>query len=350
MRKNKLTLLVFVVLAGIAAWLWFNRSSGTLKVPLKNFAVQDTASITKIFMADRKGNTVLLERKNTAQWQVNGRYYARPDGINTLLYTIKNVEVKSPVGKNLYNRIMTLMATNAVKIEIYKEKELLKTYYVGHPTMDNLGTFMYLEGSSEPFITFIPGFNGYLTPRYFTNETEWRDRGLLKLDPKKILQVKIEDFARPARSMEVLRKPDSTYSVVLLKNNTPIVTEASRLRDYLMAFRAVNYHKLETNLLEATKDSIEAAGPFAKLFIREERSEGFTMQLYRMPVNELTRQTHDEGTGKPYPYDLDRMYVRLPQDTTWYIGQYFHFDNFMRDPASLVKNGPVVRQYIPGAN
>ena len=350
MKKNRLILIILFVLAIVAAWLWSTQRQGTLQVPLKNFAVQDTASISKIFMADRKGNTVLLERISTYQWKVNGKYTARPDGINTLLYTIKSVEVKSPVGKNLYNRVMTLMAGNSVKIEIYKGDENLKTYYVGHPTMDNLGTFMYLEGSSKPFITYIPGFNGYLTSRYFTNETEWRDRSLLKLDPRKIQQVRVEDLARPERSMEILRAPDSAYKVTLLKSNTAILTEPGRLREYLMAYSSINYFRLETGLPQNQKDSIEGAGPFALISVKEERSSGFTIHLYRMPVNESTRQQINEDTGERHPYDLDRIYLRIPGDSTWYIGQYFHFDNFLRDPKSLQKGGPNVRQQIPGIN
>jgi hypothetical protein len=348
MKKNKLTLFLFLALAGIAIALYLNRSNGTLKVPLKDFAVQDTAAITKIFMADRKGKTVTLDKEANGDWIVNKKFKARPDAINTLLYTIKMVEVKSPVGKNLYNRTMSLMASNSVKIEIYSGSENLKTYYVGHPTMDNLGTFMYMEGSSQPFITYIPGFNGYLTSRFFTNEVDWRDRSLLRMDPRKITNVKIEDFARPERSLELFRESDSTYKVTLLKSGNVIKTEAARLREYLMAFKVINFQKVEMSLPKLSKDSIESTPPFGRLSVKEERSKDpFTMQLYRMPINELTRQPVDDETGKPNPYDLDRFYIRIPGDTTWYVGQYFHFDNFMRDPASLQPGGPKVRQFIP---
>lgn len=350
MKNNRITIIIFIVLAAVAAWLYFSRSSGTLNVPLKNFAVADTSSISRIFMADRKGNKVLLERKDAANWTVNGKFKARPDGINGLLYTIKAVEVKSPVGKNLYNRVMTLMASNSVKIEIYKGNEILRTYYVGHPTMDNLGTFMYLEGSSQPYITFIPGFNGYLTSRYFIEEREWRDRTLLSLDPRKITQIKVEDFSKPERSLEIIRSADSSYRVMLLKQNKPLVTEASRLRDYLTGYRQINFNKIETALPSAKKDSIERSGPYARLSIKEERSEGFTMQLYRMPASDEKKQQALEEKGEKLQYDVDRMYIRIPGDTTWYIGQYFHFDNFLRDPASLTKGGPVLRQHIPGLN
>ena len=162
MKKNKSVLVVFVLLALVAAGLWYFESNKSIKGELKDFAVADTSRIDKIFLADKEGRTVNLLKWASSRWRVNGKFLAREDGIRNLLETIKNVEVRSPVGKNLYNNTMKLMASKSVKIEIYSKDENIKTYYVGHPKMDNLGRCMYLEGSYVPFITFIPGFNGFL--------------------------------------------------------------------------------------------------------------------------------------------------------------------------------------------
>ena len=154
-------------------------------------------------MADREGNVVTLTRKSSGDWSANGRYKVKPEGINTLLYTIKALEVRSPVGHNMYNNVMKLMASKSTKVEIYQHNKLVKTYYVGHPTMDNLGTFMYLEGSSVPFIMQIPGFNGFLSTRYYANEQEWRDKALLHCDPQQITHVLINDLSSPDSTIEI---------------------------------------------------------------------------------------------------------------------------------------------------
>ncbi|MBL7925149.1 MAG: DUF4340 domain-containing protein, partial [Bacteroidia bacterium] len=211
MKRNRTVLIVLVLLAILAAWLWFNRSGSTIKGELRDFAVQDTGRVDKIFLADKDGRQVTLVREAPGRWMVNNRFMARQDAINSLLYTIKAVEVRSPVGRNLYNNTMKLMAAKSVKIEIYAGDENLKTYYVGHPTMDNLGTFMYLESSSVPFITHIPGFNGFLSTRYFASEAEWRDKSIFRLDPKRIVAVEILEYARPARSLRLTRETDSSY-------------------------------------------------------------------------------------------------------------------------------------------
>jgi hypothetical protein len=48
----------------------------------------------------------------------------------------------------------------------------VKQYYVGHATQDNTGTYMLLtnpetdKNYEDPFVTHIPGFDGFLSTRY----------------------------------------------------------------------------------------------------------------------------------------------------------------------------------------
>ena len=43
---------------------------------LHDFAVKDTSAITKIFLADKFGATVTLEREDVGEWTVNEDYKA----------------------------------------------------------------------------------------------------------------------------------------------------------------------------------------------------------------------------------------------------------------------------------
>jgi hypothetical protein len=69
------------------------------------------------------------------------------------------------------------MAAKSTKIEIYSKGEKVKQYYVGHATQDNTGTYMLLtnpetdKNYEEPFITHIPGFEGFLSTRYLTESS-----------------------------------------------------------------------------------------------------------------------------------------------------------------------------------
>ena len=65
-KKNILILAITIILLIIAAFLVIRQSSGTFGGGMKDFAVTDTASITKVFLADKNNNTILLERKAPA--------------------------------------------------------------------------------------------------------------------------------------------------------------------------------------------------------------------------------------------------------------------------------------------
>lgn len=332
MKKNKVTVVIFLVLSVVALWLWISRSTSTLKGELRDFAYADTAAVNKIFLADTEGRTSLLTRNADQSWTVNGIYQARQDAIDNLLYTIKAIEVRSPVGKNLYNNTMKLMAAKSVKIEIYAKDVLVKTYYVGHPTMDNLGTFMYMEGSTVPFITHLPGFNGFLTTRYFAAAAEWRDKTFIRLAPQRIVEVNLTDYYRPARTFSILRQADSSYTVYA---GTPLQeikpADMVRVRHYLSGYRMLSFERLDYDQPAARKDSILKAGPFAVLSVKTDDGKENVLRCYRKPVPPDS-QTQVDTAGKVRPFDFDRFYGIINQDTSLMICQYFPFDKVFRDP------------------
>ncbi len=338
--KNKFSILLFIVLAGITAWLFISRKSSTITGDLRDFAIQDTSSIDKIFLADRDGNTSLLTRAGFDKWIVNQKYPARQDAINNLLETVKLLEVRSPVGKNLYNNTMKLMAARSVKIELYQKSKLVKTYYVGHPTMDNLGTFMYLEHSSVPYVMHIPGFNGFLSTRYFANENEWRDRIIFRFDPRTIVHIDVKNTTKADRNFAVSRNSDSTFAVALTQPYKQIPNvDIMKMRKYLEVFSKTNFERIEVSLPVPQMDSIMKTAPFSVVTVTDDRNYTKTITLYRKPITASSRNQVDENTGKPLPFDMDRFYTLINGDKALYICQYFHFDRVLINPVNLLPGG-----------
>ena len=94
--KHWLYTLLGVAVAAIAIYFAMNNQSSTIKTQLRDFAVEDTASVTKIFLADKADNTILLERQDDGTWKVNDTYLVRPDVINNLLGTINTITLRAP--------------------------------------------------------------------------------------------------------------------------------------------------------------------------------------------------------------------------------------------------------------
>jgi hypothetical protein len=99
MKKNLVYLLLLALLGAGVYFFVAKRSSGTLKEKEKAFAVDDTAAVYKVFIADMKGRKVVMGRsKNT--WILNDKYEVRSDYIQTLLSTIKRVNTRYPCSRS----------------------------------------------------------------------------------------------------------------------------------------------------------------------------------------------------------------------------------------------------------
>jgi len=82
--------------------------------------VQDTASVTKIFLADKKDRTILVEKIKPGEWELNEEHKARNSAVNQLLETMKNLVPKYPVPEAAHNTIVSQLAAASVKVEVYQ--------------------------------------------------------------------------------------------------------------------------------------------------------------------------------------------------------------------------------------
>lgn len=314
MKKNQglVILLVLIVLAGIALWVKNTKGkSSTLNEESRQFKVEDTASINKIILSDKKGNTVTLERTKNG-WMVNKTYHARPDAIQTLLYTIRMVDVKYPVPKSMKAGVLRTMAGFATQVKIYAHNKLIKQYYVGHNTQDYEGTFMLLtnlddnKNYDEPFICHIPGFTGYLTVRYFTNPEEWRSKLVIHVTPPEINYVEYKN----------LEKPDSSFKIIILNTNEfavfngqgqQINAHSLKVKQYLAYLQNLNANALLTHSEKHLVDSIARLRPFAELHLSYKNPPHTKIyQFYYKPSSPEINSKY----GKEYTYDPDHLYIR----------------------------------------
>ncbi|MBL7927180.1 MAG: DUF4340 domain-containing protein [Bacteroidia bacterium] len=347
MKKNKWLLVVFILLAAVAVWLIVNNKKTTINQQNSDFAIEDTAAITKIFLADKNQNEITLTRTKSGQWTVNNKATARPDAITLLLSTIKTVEVRSPVGKASYDRIIKYLSSYGVKVEIYVNDELAKTYYVGGATQDHLGTEMYLEGTDEPFITHIPGFNGFLTPRYFTNYYDWVSRSLFNIAATDIKQVKVTDHKDPNGSFIITcDNKNNKYQLTDGTGQEVVNANPVKLKGYTTFFEGLNFESVVYEIPAKLNDSILTVGSFCDINITTADNKTQTAKFFRKPVSKrATGGFSSEGVKSPY--DLDRMYTLLNGDTLFLITQYNQYNRLFRKVPEFIGEITEPKQTTP---
>ena len=331
MKKNKITLLFGIILAAIALWFILTNKNGTIKQVLKDFAISDTSKVTKIFLADKNNHSVLLEKIKPGLWKVNNKYPARTNAINLLLFTMKNLDVKNPVGVRAQDNVVKKLAYDAIKVEIYYGDELVKLYYVGSETPDQLGTYMLLanpstmENSSVPFIMYLPGFNGYLTPRYFTNESDWKNRVLFSYIPPDIHSIKIETPRKPELSFEIIMK-DNKYDVKKLSSLESISNlDTMAVKQYLSFFQNIHYGVTDTSINKALKDSIMNSIPMNIISVNDIKDNINKVKLFPKPAPAGSL----DNKGKSVKYDMEHMYALINNERDLVLVQYFVFGKLL---------------------
>jgi len=331
-KKNIKGFILIIVLALFAAFLIYKQRKSTIKEELSDFAVKDTALIDKIFIADKKGSLSLVERKGNAYWTINGKLKARQDAINTLLSTIANVSIKSPVPKAALKNILTQLSSTGIKTEIYIKGKLAKTYYVGGQDMDGSGTYMMIENSLVPFVTEIPGFQGFLTTRYIADPSEWRDKHIFSCKGNEISELSMMYNQKPEMGFKITMRPDYSVSLSNLQGQSPKFDTAT-VKEYLTVFTDVPYDSFVRELKPASIDSIRKLKPFHEIKLTTRNGQQFNIKTF--PVK--AKKDAVDKEGHPLAYDLDYMYAAL-NDTDFVYVQYYSFDQILK-PIDYFKIG-----------
>ena len=304
MSKKQLFFLALIMLMAALIWLLSSDSKSTISHQ-NNFAISDTASVSKIFIADRNGTTITLNR-NEKNWVVNNKYEVRKDAINTILTTINQIRIQKQVSKNAFDNVIKNLATTGVKIEIYTNQDTPnKTYTIGSSTSNHLGSYMFLAGSETPFIVHIPSFNGFLSPRYGIqgnkiSEKGWRTTNIFSFKTEKISRVIVNHIQEPEKSFTL-----TTASMILLNNlgNEVSLNQENALQ-FLNAFKLLNCESFKDN-----KERKESATLLHELIVNND-----TLRTYSIGNGKLIKDKEDNFTVKRMHATLNNGELMLIQD------------------------------------
>ena len=310
-KTTYIYLAIFVIVGSIAIYLITQNRSGTMTKVLNEFAIKDTENVTKIFLADRDKNQVLLERTGPNSWTLNKKYKAFKPRIDLLLETMHSVEMKNPLSTKAKKAFLKDMLTQSVKTEIYTKGGTTPTltYYVGGTTSDQLGTIMLIEGSQDPFVTWLPGFEGYLSTRYDAVEKGWRARDVYKLAPSSIREI-IYDYPASAKESFKFTSDGKNFSVSHNEDNTPsIEVPAANAKDFLLGFTNVEYEAFYSATSEQ-KDSIRKSEPVVTISVKTEGKEATSIKFYNVKA-----EGHLQMAGRD-PNDKSRFIAIMSDDPT----------------------------------
>lgn len=337
MNKNKIGLIIVIILVAVALAFVMTDKNSTLWSKDSQFALKDTASIVKIYMVDKNNQAVVFDRTEEG-WILNGKERAHKENVKMLLKTIKSLSVKYPVSQKSHNNVVKVMAGASVKVEVYKNDHYIniggfhlfpyvskaRVFYVGAATQDNMGSYMLMEGAERPYVVSMPGFRGFVSARFTTNAKDWQSHAIFRIPYKNIAEIRVEKVDNPNQSFQI-RKLDEGYEIMSLKYRQIVpVYDTVALYTFLDSFKNVNFEALIDDMSQQKTDSLLSSIPVHILNITETNGKKHELKTYKM----LAGKHQEEIYGFEPEYDLDRMYA-------WYEGrlvmvQYFTFDKITR--------------------
>ncbi len=324
MKKSKIILwLIVLILAGVAGYLMLGQSNSTLEEDERNMAVKDTANITRIFLADRKNNKLLLERMPNGYWQVDKKYRVRKDAVDLLLETLTRITVKAPVSKSIYDKVLKNIAADGIKVEVYtaNNQNPTKVLYVGTANQEHSGTYMMLEGASKPFLMHIEGFYGFLTPRFIMKSSLWRFNGVFNYAFGEIERLEVDFVGEPESGFKIQAQDSTEYQLFDLDGNKIENYNKTNLYSYISLFSNINFEHIEDTRPQTYMDSVIATDPQIIYKVKDVFGETKTVKTYTKPFPEGTV----DFDGNTLEFDGDRLFI-LIDDETFAVAQYNTFD------------------------
>lgn len=330
-NKNLIYLIIFLVLLGVAGWLLTQEDkSSSIDLEGKDryaFTISDTASIDKIIIKDKTPNEVSLSRSENG-WVVDGKHRVRKEAIKTLLATLSRMEMRNFISEKMQQTVIRRMTVYGKEVEIYKNGVLSKVFYVGTEAQDEMATYMMIKGSDQPFAVHIPGFNGFLSTRFFTQSYLWKSRDAITVNPSSIREVEMIYPDSVAASFRVNRfSADSLYitnmeSGGIMKNRSEVNTNL-----FLGVLKNVKYEGaiISSDPIYHKRDSLLASTPVFILTVTD--IDGKKVKLSGYKIKGPLESFDPDVDLKEY--DPDRLHGFINDDQMVLL-QYYGLKNVLK--------------------
>lgn len=354
MKKNRLAIIITSVLIVVATvLLWNNRYLTTLRGEAYDFTVRDTASVTRLFFADKSGNQVLLSRTEEG-WKVNEKYDAQQTMVNNMLYTLDKMRIKMPVSLASHNNVITRMAGTNTKVEVYQivprinlfnkvklfpHEKLTKVFYIGDVTQDNSGTYVLKEGADKAYIVHLHGFRGFISSRFSANQEDWRDHKIISEKISDIASLKLEFNNDPENSFILNETGRYKYEMKRLNDESNINIDTVRVLNLLTSFGDVRFEAFLSDITQERRDSIINSPYQERLTLTTKDGRQNVIRTYTMRINASAFGFEEND----WDDDPDHKYAYVENNDELVMIQDFAFGKILK-PAEYYEKGYVESQ------
>ena len=329
--KNKNILYIIVILfLGICIYLLSKQDNSITRSDRRDFSIADTSEVIKVTLSSKNPEIAVLNRQNENSWTVNGKYKARKSGIFYLLETLQRMEIAHPVPLSMRDNVIGNLAVKGIKVEVELKNGKNKIFYVGGENKELTATFMMLKGALEPYAIHIPGFKGYLSGRFFTQEYLWRDKTVINYDNRNISSVEMQYYNVNQKDESFrITKTNMGYQLSDFETKEMIGHNPKALDTYIASFRKLYAESFVTGTLNT--DSLIKTQPLFELTVTTLDNQSTAIKVFNKKA-EKTIYVDGDITMK----DPDRMFAFVNNED-WMVIQTNTFKKVMKELTELKK-------------
>ena len=315
MNKSVIRALFGVVIIGLLLIIIF-RSRSPFGKDNSSFASKPDQEITKIELSDN-GKKLVLEDKGET-WLINGKSETRKSGVMFLLRILKEIKIKSPVSSDLFGTEITAKNIRPVKVKVYENRRLLKTFLVYKTQSNVYGNFMKLKESSKPFIVYVPGYEGDIGSAFIVNELYWQPYIVFNLLPSEIASVHFENFTDTASSFKISNKSQH-YSLSCSRGNLK-GWDTSLVARYITYFARVPFESWSFGTADANNKPDKTDQPLYRITVITTQGRKNVLTLWALMK---------EKSGAK-EMDSDRLWGKTDENDNYFIMRYFDVDPLIK--------------------
>lgn len=349
MKKNNIFLIVVVAILVVIAGVLIanNRYHSSLRSEASDFTVYDTASVTRLFFADKSGNQTVLQRVEDG-WTVNEEHHASQRMINEMLYTLTRMRIKMPVSVKKSDNIVTRMSATNTKVEVYQivprinlfnkiklfyHETRSKVFYIGGVTQDNNGTYILKEGGDKVYVVYLNGFRGFISARFSANPMDWRDHIIFSEPLANIASLKLEINNDPENSFVINEIGRYQYTMNNLKGE-PIEYSDNKVLALLSSFGDVRFEAFLNDIEPARRDSIINSPFQQRLTLTNKEGKSVSVTTFSLRANDDVYAYSEEDINNPDFHDMltdpDHQYALISEGNEFVLIQDFVFGKLLK--------------------
>ena len=329
--KNKNILYIIVILfLGTCIYLLSKQDNSITRTDRRDFSIADTSEVIKVTLSSKAPEIAVLNRQNENSWTVNGKYKARKSGIFYLLQTLQRMEIAHPVPLSMRDNVIGNLAVKGIKVEVELKNGKNKIFYVGGENKELTATFMMLKGALEPYAVHIPGFKGYLSGRFFTQEYLWRDKTVINYDNLNISSVQMQYYNVNQKDESFrITKTNKGYQLSDFETKEIIQHNPKAIETYIASFRKLYAESFVTGTLNT--DSLIKTQPLFELTVKTIDNQSTVIKVFNKKAEKTIYVDGDITMQDP-----ERMFAFVNNED-WMVIQTNTFKKVMKELTELKK-------------